>query len=167
MSFEIVTVENNVTKSGATYMNGLQNRIKAETDSLQSQIDEIQPTDGDWVDLSEYLSNTDYLAIRPASGTTNFKPMARRIDNKVYFRGEIYCFGTPGVNVMELLGSVPEQFRPTEQFSTCGCTYEAGIPYNIFIDNSGNVKVSQSSNITVQNTYSGFQLSNLNGFLTD
>lgn len=167
MSFEIVTVENDVTKNGATYMNGLQNRIKAETDNLQEQIDELGMVDTNWVDLSKYLSNTDYLAIRPNSGTTSFKPMARRIGDRVYFRGEIYCFGTPGVNVIELLGSVPEQFRPTEQFSTCGCTYQTGVAYNIFIDNSGNVKVSQSSNITIQDTYSGFQLSNLNGFLAD
>ena len=54
MSFEIVTVENDVTKNGATYMNGLQNRIKAETDNLQEQIDELGMVDTNWVDLSEY-----------------------------------------------------------------------------------------------------------------
>lgn len=164
MSFEIEEVENNVTKNGATFMNGLQQRIKNSFDEVGGNIQDITEDTG-WVDLSSYLANSDYLTIRPNDGNKDFKPMARRIGNLIYFRGEIYCSTNFTAKQIDLLTSIPSEFRPAEQFSTSGCRYQTSSPYNIFLSKAGQVQVSQGSNITTQESYQGFQLTVLTGIL--
>lgn len=163
MSFVIVEVENNVTKNGATFMNGLQNRIKDAFDEQGAEIADIVEDTG-WVDLSSYMVNTDCLSIRQ-SNNVDYKPMARRIGNQIFFKGEIYVSTAYQGKTINILQAIPSQFRPLVEFSTCGCPRETSTPYNMSLSTTGTLQVSQGSSLAVQSSEKGFQLTNLHGIL--
>lgn len=117
--------------------------------------------DTGWVDMSSYV-NTTYFTARNGQ-----PPMARRIGKVIYWKGSVYCSTAVNNKVATILSGIPSQFRPTGEFNRCGVTWYISTPYHIYTDNTGEVRVSESSNITVQNDYAGFTLANINGYLVD
>ena len=118
-------------------------------------------SDTGWIDMSSCV-NTTNVTIR-----SGFTPMVRKIGNIVYWQGEVYCTTAPGSKNMTILQNIPSEFRPINQFSTSGVPYQSSSPYNMFIDKWGVIKVSMGSNIPTTTEYYGFQLNNINGYLSN
>ena len=115
------------------------------------------PNDTGWVDLTPYI-NTTYFAAR-----NNHSPAARKIGNIVYFKGEICCHTAVGATSVNLLNSIPSQFRPTSQISGAGCRFSTSDCFNIYLVSSGSVTISKGSNINVTSDYQGYQIGVLSG----
>lgn len=117
--------------------------------------------DTGWVDMSSYVNTTNFTA------RNGQPPMARRIGKVVYWKGSVYCSTVVNNREATILSGIPSQFRPTGEFGRCGITWYISTPYHIFVDNTGSVRVSESSNIEVQNDWAGFTLANISGYLVD
>ena len=117
--------------------------------------------DSGWVDMSSYINTTNF------SARIGQPPMVRRIGNVVYWRGAVYCTTAVNDTTAVIISGIPEQFRPTTEFNRCGITWYINTPYHIYTDNYGGVRVSESTNIGVQNDWAGFTLANISGYLTD
>ena len=122
---------------------------------------EVTDYDTGWVDMSSYINTTNF------SARTGQPPMARRIGKVVYWKGSVYCSTAVNNKEATILSGIPLQFRPAGEFGRCGITWYINTPYHIFADNTGAVRVSESSNIEVQNDWAGFTLANINGYLVD
>lgn len=117
--------------------------------------------DTGWIDISSYVVTSNF-AIR-----SGYTPKARRIGNRVYLKGEVYCKTAISNHTNKILASIPSTFRPTDQFSSSGVKYDLGVPYCIFIGTNGDITVSEGQNISVTPDFKGYQLTNLSGFLVD
>ena len=112
--------------------------------------------------MSQYV-NTTYFTARSTQ-----PPMVRRINNQVYWTGEVYCSTSPNNKSADLLTGFPTWLKGNgePQYSNCGVTYNTGEVYNIFAVYSPTlgatrIQVNKSVNITAQDPVCGFQLSNL------
>lgn len=124
--------------------------------------------DTGWIDMSNYV-NTTYFSAR-----TEQPPMARRVNNQVYWTGEVYCTTSPNTTSADVLTGFPTWLKGNgePQYANSGVTFNDGRPYNIFIVYSTSlsttrIQVNEKNNIAIQNQYNGFQLSNLWGYFTD
>lgn len=115
--------------------------------------------DTDWVDMSSYV-NTTYFS--PRSG---MPPRARRIGNVVYWRGEVYCSTAPSTDTAQIMQNIPEQFRPSAQFSSGGVT-NGMRTFFMYIQSSGNITVKEAQNIATQGNTTGYSLCFISGYLT-
>ena len=117
--------------------------------------------DTGWIDMSSYINTTNF------SARSGQPPMARRIGKVVYWKGSVYCSTAVNNREATILSGIPSQFRPAGEFGRCGVTWYISTPYHIFVDDTGAVRVSESSNIEVQNDWAGFTLANISGYLVD
>lgn len=129
--------------------------------SVNETFDKIQnENDTGWVDLSEYL-HSEYI-------TARFTPRARKINNVVYFDGEVYCIKDVGNNKINVLLNLPKWLLPNvAQISKSGFRWAVWKGYNMYIDQYGNLIVGEADNITVQEEWEGYQLSNISGYIVD
>lgn len=123
---------------------------------------ELQDTG--WVAISSYL--TSKFSARGGT-SSNWAPYVRRIGNIVYFKGEVYCNSSVGNSEATIISGLPTYFCPTEaQYNNCGVRWKSN-PFMIYANNSGSIIVGETSNITTQQEWQGYSLSNLSGMHTD
>lgn len=115
--------------------------------------------DTGWIDLTPYVNN-HIVSIREY-----WTPMARRINNTVYFRGELHISTEPATNVFNILEGLPSFLNPVYQATGAGITYEDHIPYSMWTENGHIVVCIQ--NKSVQMSHKGFDLCNLAPYIVD
>lgn len=115
--------------------------------------------DTGWIDLSQFVNKT-IASVRGES-----PPMARKINNTVYFKGEVYISTEPLTNVFNILENLPIYLLPRYQATGGGITFEDSRPYSIWTE-SGHIVVC-IENKSVQQEYKGFNLCNLAPHIVD
>ena len=115
--------------------------------------------DTGWVDLSTYI-NSNVVSIREG-----FTPMARKINNVVYFRGELHISTETEINTFNILEGLPSSLMPTYQATGSGITYLDCIPYSIWAENS-EIRVC-IKDTSVQEPHNGFDLCNIAPYIVD
>lgn len=117
--------------------------------------------DTGWVDMTSYINGG--FAARDGA-----HPMARRIGNKVYWKGAVYCTSNYyGSLVVPIMSNLPIWCVPPNEISGGSIQYDKGTPYMIFIDANRNINVYSQSEIVATSMYNGYALSNIGGYLVD
>jgi hypothetical protein len=149
---EKINFTNNKTPLNDTNLNKMQ-------DNMENAINEVAMKDTGWIDLSQYV-NSYLVSIREGH-----PPMARKINNTVYLRGEVYISTESQTNQFNILESLPSSLIPSYQVTGGGTTYEDLRNYAIWTEN-GNITV-YIENKSVQSEYKGFDLCNIAPYIVD
>ena len=118
--------------------------------------------DTGWVDITPYLNN-QYFKVRG----DNYKPMVRKINNVVYFKGRVYPYKNVEDKTATLFSNFPEEFRPTVEQIRPGIMHSTFRLYITYNNIDGIIIVRENTNIETSELFQGYILENLGGYLTD
>lgn len=139
--------------------------IRTSTDDGQTWTNwvyQVTYNDTGWVDMSGYIY-TEYFYAREG-----FSPMARKINNVVYWKGMVYCYKDVEDNNANIFRALPLWVLPSYEVNKGGVQWVTATPYTIFIDPYGSITIRQSQNITGQSDHSiAYALTNISGYPID
>lgn len=146
--------------TATTYEEYIDKKIYTKNDNGVYEEFYSKEHDTGWVDMSSYI-NTTYFAPR-----AYMPPMVRKIGNKVYWKGFVYCKTNVEAKDANILENLPYWCNTNYEYGTGGVIYEYGINYYIFKENN-NIRINMADNISSLDQYHGFSLSSISGYLTD
>lgn len=127
---------------------------------IEEGIYQAHENDTGWVDMSGYI-NEGFAARDDAP------PMARKISNKVYWKGAVYCTQNQPHKVVDVMLNLPEWCVTAYEYGGGSIQYDIGTPYMIFIESNRSIKVYSQGDIVSTEKYSGYSLTNISGYLID